>query len=97
LAQAAFEIDVIAGDNRQVDFKLVPQVRAIEFVGETMLIAAPAKPQDKLAPTGTTTITGKPQTAPITIRPEEPITAKPRQQQQPRSQSPSRDPRQQQP
>lgn len=78
LAQTTFEVNAAAGETRQVDFKLLPQARAIEFVGETMLIAAPAKPQEKPAATGTTTITGKPQAAPITGRPDEsPITARP--------------------
>jgi hypothetical protein len=78
LAQSRFELDATAAETRQIDFKLIPQARAIEFVGETMLIAAPAKAQDKPAATGTTTITGKPQATPITGRPDEaPITAKP--------------------
>jgi hypothetical protein len=76
-AQTAFEIEVGAGETRQTDFKLVPQIRAIEFVGEAVLIAAPVKAQDKSAPGGPTTVTGKPQASPITSPPQQPITAKP--------------------
>ena len=81
LQQTAFEVDVVAGEARQVDFKLVPQIRAIEFVGETMIIAAPVKAQEKPATSGPTTITGKPQT--ITGKPQTqlPQTQLPRQQQ----------------
>jgi hypothetical protein len=92
LAQTGFEIDVTAGENRQVEFKLIPQARQIEFVGETMLIAAPVKAQEKPAATGTTTITGKPQVAPITGRPDEPITSKPRQRNQNQRNQKNQDP-----
>jgi hypothetical protein len=87
LSQKEFTVDVTGGEQRQVDFKLVPQVRAVEFVGETVIIAAPAKAPQKPATTGPTTVTGKPDPAPITARPN---TA------QPRTQNPSA-PRQQQP
>ena len=69
LAQATFEIEVGAGENRQVDFKLIPQVRAIEFVGETILIAAPVKAQEKPAAAGPATITSKPQPTTVTGKP----------------------------
>ena len=74
-AQTEFAIDVTAGEQRQVDFKLIPKIRAIEFQGEAVLIAVPAG-ATKAAPVPTA-ITGKPDPAPITIKPEQPITARP--------------------
>jgi hypothetical protein len=75
-AETEFVVDVAAGEQRQVDFRLIPEVRAVEFQGEAILIAAPAATAKK-APVSTT-ITGKPEATPITGRPDEaPITARP--------------------
>lgn len=42
------DIDVVAGEQREVELRLLPQRRVVEFVGsETVLVAAPAKPAVK--------------------------------------------------
>jgi hypothetical protein len=36
------ELDLTAGESREIDFRLVPQIRAVQFIGEeTVLVAAP--------------------------------------------------------
>jgi hypothetical protein len=37
-----FELDVKAGEQRDIDFRLIPQIRTLQFIGEeTVLVAAP--------------------------------------------------------
>jgi hypothetical protein len=91
LAQSSFEIEAVAGASHQIEFKLIPQVRTIEFVGEAVIIAAPVKTQGAPTTAGPTTITGKPQASPITNKPDEaPITAKPQSPAAPITAAPSR-------
>jgi hypothetical protein len=77
LAKSEFVVEAQAGQQHQVDFKLVPEVRAVEFQGEAVLIAVPVTAR-KAAP-APSTITGKPETNPITGKPDQqaPITVKP--------------------
>jgi hypothetical protein len=43
--QSRIDVTVAAGEQRDVDFRLLPQQRTVQFVGEeTTLIAAPSKP-----------------------------------------------------
>lgn len=82
-ATTAFEVEIGAGQQRQLDFKLIPEIRAVEFQGEAVLIAVPARAA-KATP-APTTVTGKPAVTPITGKPDQPVTTmKPlsRQQQQ---------------
>src|SRR5207249_6378551 len=42
------EIDVVAGEQREVELRLLPQQRAVQFIGEeTVLVASPVKPPVK--------------------------------------------------
>jgi len=42
------DIDVVAGEEREVELRVLPQQRAVQFIGsETVLVAAPAKPPIK--------------------------------------------------
>jgi hypothetical protein len=83
-----FAIDVTAGDSRQIEFRLLPQVRAVQFQGEATIIAAPVTHPKTGAQTNV--ITGKPITAPPA-----PMTAQPNTQ-QPITGQPARGQRQQQ-
>lgn len=39
------DIDVVSGEEREVELRVLPQQRAVQFIGaETVLVAAPAKP-----------------------------------------------------
>ena len=68
-AKTEFVIEVGAGEQKQVEFKLVPEIRAVEFQGEAILIAVPAAAGKPAA--APSTITGKPQTTPITGKPDQ--------------------------
>lgn len=91
LTNKEFTVVVGSGEQRQVEFKLVPQVRAVEFVGETMIIAAPAAP--KSAAPASSTVTGK---ATITAPPSQgaPNTAPERNQKPTRQQQKQQNQRQ---
>ncbi len=84
LEKTEFELNVGASETRQIEFKLIPQIRAVEFQGEATIIAAPAAPA-KAGPLSNV-ITGKPITAPPA-----PITQQPsRGQRQQNQQNPQR-------
>ena len=44
----AFELDLKAGETREIEFRLVPQIRALQFIGEEAVLIA--KPRTKASP-----------------------------------------------
>jgi hypothetical protein len=40
-----FELDLKAGETREIEFRLVPQIRALQFIGEEAVLIAKPKPK----------------------------------------------------